>query len=248
MEMDVVPSVGMPPGLSAPLQAPQLRNGHLDNIYAEMLEHFVLQHFIATAAASLVARATPSCATHQLLTDWLPLEATLRALGFAVEAASPWARMGLSKEDGPAPSTHLIEQRADFARLILTVADSQGWQVGECAKAHRARDAIHQAEATCLQELAAVTQRRDKRKASTPPRWQEASEELLRYLRLLHPNVILASQLSQTVELAGDLATGISTGAARDLYARLASGPGPGTAALRELPAGAYVIWAPREP
>ena len=180
------------PATPTTAQPPTTNRDDAQQLYSGYIEDEILRSSeLITAAYTTTGRNRPEVPTWRTLsttTDSSAIRAVLTALAFNTESADSWNILGLSRLEGPKPTTHMLQSRRDVA---LKLIDSCTQYLHEAAQQeiHGIRQGIDKACSECCENLEANAQERKHLKGTSRivPRWMEPSDDLLHYLTTLLP-------------------------------------------------------------
>jgi len=100
----------------------------LDLLFREFIEEDINHHqpLVWAAQGAGVANAEGIKKRSEIL-DWKAMESLLKVLAYSSESEDPWVLLGLPQGMGPLPTVEMIDQRANTAALISTIAEGPGW-------------------------------------------------------------------------------------------------------------------------
>ena len=102
----------------------------------------------------------------------------LRKLGYSWSGKNPWAHLGFDKEEGSIPSLQAVEQRTNFADLLLSATVSQSWAALDLQTAREVRVQFQADLITCKSEiLSGPTKKSKGEKQPAFGRFQEAGQD-----------------------------------------------------------------------
>lgn len=160
--------VAPPPGLQAPAstttkddtpEAQGQPDGGLlvsDTMFTMFLEECMLRYFAPAAAQPEAVRITP----RSQIRLWADLEPIVKELRYQPTRTDPRVALGLAPSRSAQEQVTAVRRRVEFARLVLTMADTGGWASADLVAAEAAERALRNHGDVVLRELSNADSRR----------------------------------------------------------------------------------------
>lgn len=167
---------------------------HVDiSLLQELLESHIVSYSEVVGAAHAIS--PHSLAPQDTFNSWADMKHTLDALGFGVACEVGWV-LGLAPMGGHLPSIEAVEQRFQFAMLLLSGASHKNWDEANVKAVSDFKRKLEASKASCLAEIMVAPATKIGVKGPVWGRWFEAGQDLLSQLSTQFPGAALGLQLS----------------------------------------------------